>query len=218
MNSENSIKAKGQKSTSNLCTYALITCVLMLASCANEQQYESVEQICTPQMDKARIMQIAEEVLRQMHFTIAKADAETGFIRTRPLPGAKFFEFWRSDNIGTFNAAEANLHSIRRIAELNISRPPRLLGENKNGGQLCIDCDVNVQRLSLPQRQISSAWSRQEMFTQSDSSIQTLRLHPEQKTAMAWVDLGQDAKLATEILKRIEKRLTAENAEIAEKK
>jgi len=182
----------------------------LLAGCAEQQQFKAVEQICVPDTGKADAMQAAEDVLGKMHFTIDKADAERGLIRTRPLPGAQSFEFWRSDNVGAFNSAEANLHSIRRVAELDIS--PRDLpgGKSGSGGQLCIGCNVKVSRLSLPEHQISSSARAYQMFSQSSSAIQRLELHPQQKKGMAWVDLGNDTRLATEILKRIEKQVNRE--------
>ena len=173
----------------------------LLAGCAQTQHLKVVEQICLPDMDKQQAMQTAEDVLGRMHFTIDKADAEQGIIRTRPLPAAQSFEFWRSDNVGSFNSTEANLHSIRRTAELGISR---------QGGQLCIKCDVKVQRLSLPEREVTSSGRSYEMFTPSNQSIQVLELHPEQKKDMAWIDLGSDKQLATDILKQIEKQLKRE--------
>jgi hypothetical protein len=170
----------------------------LLAGCAETQQFKAVEQICLPDTHKAETMQAAEVVLSKMHFTIAKADAESGFIRTRPLPGAQFFEFWRRDNIGSFNTAEANLHSIRRIVELDISR---------QGEKLCIGCNVNIQRLHLPQHHDSSARAY-KMPSASSSLKQKLVLSPEQKKGMTWVDLGEDARLETEILQQIEKQIT----------
>ena len=181
--------------------FLLLTFALLLAGCAKQQQLQTLEQICLPATAKADAMQAAEVVLGKMHFTIEKADVEQGLIRTRPLPGAQFFEFWRSDNVGDLNSAEANMHSIRRVAELNISR---------QDSQLCIGCNVNVQRLSIPEQQISSSARAYRMFSQSSPAIQTLILHPRQKTGMAWVNLGSDTMLATEILKRIEKHLTPE--------
>ena len=182
------------KSTRLLVTYAIITCALMLTGCARPQYRETVEQICLPDIQKQQAMQTAEDILARMQFTIDKSDAEQGIIRTRPLPAAQSFEFWRSDNIGSFNSTEANLHSIRRTAELGISR---------QAGQLCISCDVKVQRLSLPERQVTGSGHAYAMFTPSKQSIQVLELHPEQKESMAWVDLGSDKQLATDILKRI---------------
>ena len=158
-----------------------------LAGCANQRQFKALEQICVPDTPKQQAMQIAEDVLGKMHFIVAKADTEQGFLRTRPLPGAQFFEFWRSDR-----SAEGNLHSIRRIVELNISW---------QGERLCIDCDVKVQRLSLPKLRATGQWAR------DTRPMQKLNLSPQQRKGMAWVDLGRDPKLETEILKQIEKRI-----------
>jgi hypothetical protein len=181
-------------------THALIVCALILMGCAQPQHQEVVEQICLSDMDKQQAMQAAEDVLGRMNFTIDKSDAEQGVIRTKPLSAAQSFEFWRSDNVGSFNTTEANLHSIRRTAELGISR---------QGGQLCISCNVKVQRLSLPERDITSSGRAYEMFSRSEPSIQILQLHPEQKKDMAWIDLDSDRQLATEILKRISSILDA---------
>jgi hypothetical protein len=66
---------------------------------------------------------------------------------------------------------------------------------------------VKVQRLSLPERDVTSSGRSYKMFTPSKQSIQVLQLHPEQKEGMAWIDLGSDKQLATNILKQIEKQL-----------
>jgi hypothetical protein len=188
-----------RKPKTNLCSYALMAYALIVAGCAEPHRYETVEQICPVGLNKQQAMQIAEDVLGKMHFTIAKSDANLGVIRTRPLAGAQFFEFWRKDNVGAFNAAEANLHTIRRIAELDI---------RQQGTQLCIHCNVNTQRLHLPEREIRSRSRAYEMFSQSGRTRQTLKLHGEQRQRMAWVDLGNDTRLATAILKRIENKIT----------
>ena len=172
--------------------------ILFLAGCAEPYRNETVEQICPAGIDKQQAMQIAEDVLGKMRFTIAKSDANLGVIKTRPLTGAQFFEFWRKDNVGSFNSVEANLHSIRRIAELNI---------RQQGTQLCIRCNVNTQRLHLPEQELRSHSRVYDMFSQSSQTRQTLKLNPRQKQGMAWIDLGKDTRLATVILKRIENKI-----------
>jgi hypothetical protein len=172
--------------------------LLFLAGCAKPNRNETVEPICPAGINKQQAMQIAEDVLGKMHFSIAKSDANLGVIKTRPLAGAQFFEFWRKDNVGAFNFDEANLHSIRRIAEINI---------NQQDTQLCIRCNVNTQRLHLPEQELRSRSRAYDMFSQSSSSRQRLILNPKQKQGMAWVDLGNDTKLATVILKRIENKI-----------
>ncbi len=186
------------KSTYHLLTFTLMTCALMLAGCAQQQPKQVTGQIYVPDVGKAEAMGVAEDVLAKMHFTVEKADVQSGYMKTRPLSGAQFFEFWRSDNIGADNSILANLHTVRRTVELDISR---------RGEELFIGCDVHVQRLSLPERDVSSSARAYEMFSRSSPSLQRLKLNPEQEKDMSWVDLGRDKQLATEILKRIEERV-----------
>ncbi len=183
---------------SSLRACALISCALVLGGCTQPRRETTAGQILVPDVGKAEMMAMAEDVLGQMHFTIEKADIESGLMRTKPLPGAQFFEFWRSDNIGSDNSLQANLHTIRRTVELNISQ---------EANQLCIRCDVRVQRLSLPERQISSSARAYEMFSRSSASLQRLTLNPQQQKYMAWIDLDNDVPLADEILRRIEEKV-----------
>ncbi len=157
------------------------------------------ERICLADVQKAAAMQVAEDVLAKMHFTIEKADADAGLIRTRPLPGAQFFEFWRKDSVGGFNSTEANLHSIRRTVEVRLT---------KEGQELCIDCDSRTERLNLPEREVTSSARAYELFSSSNSSLQSMQLNPVQETGIAWVDLGEDKGLALEVLGRIQKQIS----------
>jgi hypothetical protein len=195
---------------------------LLLAGCTEQQQYGAVKPICVDNIDKIQAMETVEDVLAKMHFTIEKADTNPatlgintrrwrGFIRTRPLAGGQFFEFWRSDNAGADNWLESNLHSIRRVVELNMSEQDE--GPPQSGNRLCINCDVQKYRLSMPEHQVSSSARAYEMFSESSSTLQNLKLNPEQKEGMAWIDLGKDRQLAAEILKRISSMLDIENRE-----
>jgi len=189
-----------------LCKYTLMTFALIAAGCAQQASAPPgikvqdntlyIEQ--SQGIGMADTMEVAEDVLARMHFDIEKADIDSGVIRTRPLPGAQFFEFWRSDNVGADNSLAANLHTIRRTVELNVSQ---------REGELCIDCDVRVQRLSIPEHEVSSSARAYQMFSQSKPSLQRLTLNPEQEEEMAWIDLDNDIRLAAEILKRIEARI-----------
>lgn len=184
-----------------LFTACAVSC--LICGCAKEQQFTAVEQICLADKEKAEAMQAAEDILGQMRFSVEKSDVENGYIRSRPLIGGQFFEFWRSDNVGAFNWSEANLHSIRRIVELEIT---------EQGGQLCVGCSANAQRLGLPERTADSSTQAYAMFSDSKRSMQRLELNPEQRAGMAWIDLGRDGRLETEILKRVEGRLKGESA------
>ncbi|MCX5638289.1 MAG: hypothetical protein NTX52_11450 [Planctomycetota bacterium] len=185
------------------CLLSSVFCVLLLAGCAKQQQYEvATEPLCVTGLGKPAVMKASEDVLAEMHFTIEKADADSGLIRTGPLSGAQFFELWRSDNVGAFNSAESNLHSIRRTVELNMT---------PQGEKLCLGCNVKVERLFLPEREVSSSQAYQ-MFSKSTTSLQKLTLNSQQKAGMTWVDLGQDRPLAAEILKRIEQQIATQDS------
>ena len=184
------------------CGVSAVVCGLMFAGCAGQRGQTvtlvETEPVCFADLEKAAAMHAAEDVLAKMHFVIEKADADAGLIRTRPLTGAQFFEFWRTDSAGGFNAAEANLHSIRRTVELHIRK------QNKG---FCIGCDVKTERLNLPELEVSSSARAYAMFSKSSASLQRIRLNPEQEAGMAWVEVGRDKRLTTEILKRIEKQI-----------
>jgi len=188
-----------------ICSLCSLLISLALAGCASQQQSEAsadgeTKQVCLGDVDKAQAMQAAQDTLLGMHFTIEKADTEAGLIRTKPLSGAQFFEFWRKDSVGSFNKAEANLHTIRRTVTLQVSK--------KDQG-MCIDCQVTTQRLNLPEKEVSSSAWTHSMFSQSSASLQKMRLNPKQRKGVAWVDLGKDARLASEVLERIEGQFSA---------
>lgn len=195
------IRLKRQDSRNNIAfIFGLLSvvCGLLTAGCAEQQQHQTAQPLLMENIKKLQAMEIAEDVLAKMHFTIDKANNEIGYIRTKPLSGAKSFEFWRSDNVGSDNQLLSNLHSIRRIAELNIN-------EQNNG--LNINCTVKVYRLSLPERNIRSSAHAYDLFSTSGAGLQNIQITPEQKADMTWIDLGNDQQLAAEILKRIEKQI-----------
>ena len=183
----------------------LFACSLLfwLAGCAQNKYTKTIEQLCPPAATKADAMTAAEQALAGMHFSIEKLDVDAGYIRTAPLSGAQSFELWRADSVGSFNQTEADLHSIRRAVEINIS---------EQAGQLCINCRATTQRLSLPQSQSTTGQSHPVM-SPDQRSVQTFKLGHEQKSNLTWTDLGRDNQLETEILKRIEKQLATTKKE-----
>lgn len=189
------------------CLIVMLFCIIFLSGCGGQNQKAAVQVVSaeTETNEIARTMKVAEDVLGEMHFEIAKADLESGYIRTRPLAGAQFFEFWRKDNVGLRNTFLSNMHSIRRIVELNIS---------KQDGKLNINCKVHVQRLSMPQMEITSSAQAYQLFTLSTPSLQTLYLNPVQEKSMTWINLQNDDKLEAEILKRISTVITKDKKEM----
>ena len=191
-------KLRKNTSISHHWFYVIATYVFMLTGCARQYRGQVNEQIYVPEISKAETMELAEDVLAKLHFTIDKADIRSGLIKTRPLSGAQFFEFWRGDNVGEANNLLANLHTTRRTVELDIT---------EQGEKIRIGCNVRVQRLSLPEREITSSARAYDMFSRSSPFLQKFTLNPEQEKAMDWIDLDKDIPLANEILRRIQERI-----------
>jgi len=166
--------------------------------CATRQQAVHKQRICRAGFEKGPAMKIAEDVLGSMYFKIEKADIKQGYIRTKPLAGGQFFEVWRADSLTARDSIEANLHSIQKIVELNFTEQP---------GRVCIDCATSVRRLSLTEHEVNSTAKAYMMFSESSSALQKLKVSDKQKRQIAWLDLGPDVRLQTEILNRIEKQL-----------
>jgi hypothetical protein len=175
-----------------ICIFMFLPLIL-LTGCSQNQK-TAVNKVSTEKTAILHTMKAAEDVLVKMSFEIEKADYNEGYIRTRPLAGAQFFEVWRRDNVGAENQLLANMHSIRRIVELDIS---------EQNNELKIDCKVHVQRLSIPQRETTSSARAYGMFTRSSRTLQRLMLNSEQEKGLVWVELDNDARLPQEILKRI---------------
>ncbi|UCE46545.1 MAG: hypothetical protein JSW47_13085 [Phycisphaerales bacterium] len=173
-------------------------CALAFAGCSQQHQKTITGPASVPDIGTNVAMEIAEDVLAKMHFVIEKADAASGYIRTKPLAGGQFFEFWRSDNVGSENTLLSNLHTIRRTVELNMIRQE---------SQLEIDCDVRVQRLSLPEREAISTARAYGMYTRSSPTLQKMRFDATQVKGIEWIDLDKDTELAAEITRRIEERI-----------
>jgi hypothetical protein len=167
-----------------------------LQGCAQKQQI-APEPRCLSGFDLETAMYASELTLVRMNFVIDKSDANLGLMTTRPLSGAQFFEFWRKDNVGGYNTALASLHTIRRTVELGFT----------GKSQICINCKVKVERLSIPEREIDSAGRAYSMYSKSDETELNLALNDEQRKKMDWIDLGRDNLLEERILNLIQKQI-----------
>jgi hypothetical protein len=175
-----------------------IVAAVMLGGCCAKQCEKPIDKICTQGIDRQAAMAAAQRTLEDVHFVIEKADPNAGYIRTRPLAAGQFFELWRSDTVGSENFAEANLHSVTRVAEIDVNGPD---------GEVCIACKVATRRLSMPQREVSNATELPGVFGKSSGGLQTIKLDNEQQKVAVWMDMGPDVNLQARILARIKKQI-----------
>ena len=184
----------------------LLVCAmwLLMNGCASQQREQSTDPVCFPNTLPTQAMGAAQTVLSRMHFKIEKFDTEAGYVRTYPLTGAQFFEFWRKDNASAYAAAESNLHSIRRTVELTVT---------PEGTTTCVQCMVQVDSLSVPEAPIVGFRQMGGMHTKSVTSFQTLRIDSDRKATSEWLDVGPDPDLEQRIIKYIQQELDKETVQ-----
>ncbi|MCD4831809.1 MAG: hypothetical protein K8R02_08430 [Anaerohalosphaeraceae bacterium] len=181
----------------NLAVVLTIMCIFV-SGCAKKTQIDSPKPLCLGRLEMTSAFSAAEQALIEMDFHIDKMDTQIGLIRTRPLEGSQFFELWRKDNADSYKGQMSNIHSLRRVVDLNF---------RNNNGQLCIECTVILSRLSMPEQKITSSANAYSIYSESDKNKQTLHLDAQQRKRMEWVKLGRDPNLETVILERIQKKI-----------
>jgi hypothetical protein len=178
-----------------LFTIGLILTCALFSGCGFQKQALSDDPICLPNTLTDQVMETAQTVLLKMHFKIEKYDTDARYIRTRPLSGAQFFEIWRRDNASAASAVQANLYSLRRIVELDFT---------PQATTTCVQCRVQVLRLSIPEKPIQGSGRMGATYTKSNSRYQTLEVGREQQAQIEWIDAGADHDLERKILNRIQ--------------
>ena len=163
----------------------------LFAGCATtpEKDPESVDPLCLDGINQQIAMDAAAKVLGNMRFRLEKFDPEALYLRTRPLSGA------RQDNASSYQATQANIHSLRRVVEMEFSA---------QGTNVCIDCVVHVQRLSVPETPVSGMSDMANVYTDSSGREQTLVLDEDRLASMEWIELDPDTALQQRILDKIE--------------
>jgi hypothetical protein len=175
-----------------------LAAICLFSGCA-QKQIKKPEPVCLAGTDMNSAMERVEKVLLRMNFVVVKADPTIGYMLTKPLPGGQFFEIWKRDNRDGYSRAMANLSSIQRTAELNFMQKNDLL---------CIDCNVTIERLSIPEKEIDSSARAYSMYSKSNETTHTLILNDEQQKKMDWINMGQDNNLEKYILDKIYKDFT----------
>lgn len=172
---------------------------MLLAGCAQRQPLERTEPICLESVSKDQVFSAAERTLTGLRFAIEKSDIQAGQLISYPLRGGQFFEFWRGDNAGLAETAEASLHSLERIAEVRMEA---------EGERVCVNCRVLVRRLSIPDRPVEGVSRSAGTFTDSGTRRQSLQMQEQVLAEAEWIPLGTDPALEAKILRLIEKTVS----------
>lgn len=178
----------------NFVILSVMASLVFVAGCSSKVKCES----CQINAGSEQYLCAARSVLEKYDFKIDKFDLEKGYLRTQPLSGGQFVQFWRKDNQGAFNTAEANMHSIVRTVEV-LACP----GSPADQFQLT----VNTKRLSLVGEEVVSIADARKKFTNSSSGNQRLAIDMDTDNA-CWIDLGRDCKLEKKLQQVICKELS----------
>ena len=173
----------------------LIVSAGLLGGCSRPAQIEATDPAVITTADKARVMEVADDVLTRMNFVIEKFDVDRGYIKTQPLRGGQRFEFWRTDNASPEDAAEANTHSIQRTVWLDIVQ---------HGQRVRMECDVQIRRLSMVETELIGLSQAANLYTTRSGSLRSLKPQTDEFT---WIDLGPDPALEQKILRKIQEKI-----------
>jgi hypothetical protein len=141
-----------------------------------------------------RLWGASTRVLRQNHLQPTREDRGAGVIQSHPAVAQSWFELWRRDVVDGYSFAEAQLHTIRRAASIKMDR-------SEDPDQYIVSVRVDKERLSTPERQVTSAAGAIQMF---GSGVPTTRgkLIAAAK-ARTWTPLGRDGNLEARLLAEI---------------
>ena len=179
-------------------TALIAVCLLFGASgCAKQVEVAPSEPVCMSLASKEDMMKAAEDVLKKKQFVIEKYDLDAGYIVTRPMRGSQFFEVWKGDNIGGVNKGRSSIHSIQRVVEMDFT---------PGSGQWCLICTAEMQRFSMPEKQLRGHSRASRAFVEGGTSM--MRLYPDTEGEMAWIDLGRDGELERNLIELIKQNLT----------
>ncbi len=149
------------------------------------------------------------DVLREFYFTIDVRDYRGGEIKTHPMVGQYFFEFWRHDAVRFMDLMEGSIQKVFRTATVHIR--PTAPGARTYE----VSCEVTTTRSDRYRAGEGGTTDAYDMFvlpggpvtdenllTETDTMDETARL--ERRRGL--VNLGPDQGLADRLTDRINAR------------
>lgn len=160
-----------------------------------QPEYQTAAVVSVPdeqQLD--RLWNACTDVLRRYELRPDREDRRAGVITTAAVTSAHWFEFWRQDVVSASAWAESNLATMRRAATVRIDPAER-------PDEYVLAVRVDVERLSTPERQVTSAAGGLQIFgTKLPTASGEL---VKDASADRWIAQGRDAALELVLLSRI---------------
>jgi hypothetical protein len=161
--------------------------------------------------DRERLWEAAGDSLRAHYYRLDRQDRVLGVITTMPETTAQTLELWRPQPQPKYYWLEANLHTIRTQATVNL--PSTLIEEAPEPGQP-IEVLVERYRYRLPERQIDNPAAAMRIFSDEAPLVTSGQMESPAATGR-WILLGRDEamerRLITDILNRYGQPATRES-------
>ncbi|RMF71484.1 MAG: hypothetical protein D6744_17890 [Planctomycetota bacterium] len=134
-------------------------------------------------------------VLREHDFPPDELDRRGGLLVTAPSTSGQWFEIWRRDVHGAYQLLESSIHTMRRTVTVRLHPVP---SEAESAYEL--DVSVRKERLSAPERQITTASGALAIYSERVPTMAGLRGPAAGR--VRWIDLGRDVLLERYLLDR----------------
>lgn len=152
------------------------------------------------------------QVLRQHQLEPSYIDRMGGLVLTDRSTGGQPHEIWRSDIYGEYQTWEALLHTIGRVARVELTRtdgeptenPVRTIGatEPSASGEYRVLVEVQKSRYQTPTRQITTVTGALGIYSEripTDDGLRGIAI----RRAAEWKPLGRDGQLESVLLTEI---------------
>jgi len=152
--------------------------------------------------DQERLWEAVGDTLRAHFFSLDRQDRVTGVITTLPKTRAQAMEFWRPQPQPAYYWLEANIHTIRTQATVNLPTAPR---EDSPDAAQPVEVRVERYRYRLPERQVDNPAAALRIFSADAPTVSTGQMERPSETAR-WIPLGRDAVMERRLLADILRR------------
>ena len=157
-------------------------------------EHQSLRLTVSDENEQRALWDTTLDVLRRSRFQIDRDDPGARVITTFPEVSGNWFEFWRQDTATAYDTVEANLHTVRREATVNL-----VPADSENTWLLSIK--VVKSRHSAPERQMTNPAEGLRVFSAAIPTTSGDVLT--RAESVEWIDRGRDAAVERMLLDRV---------------
>lgn len=156
--------------------------------------------------DRDAFIDASLSLLRRYELPPARVDRTRGEIVSRRTTSAQWFEFWRVDSQGAYQAFESSLHTIGRVVKIQVApveadESPIVAETQPTPREYRVTVEVDKFRYSAPERQVTTASGALAIYSERVPTTEGLRRA--RGKGDRWIPLGRDPLLEAYLLARL---------------